>query len=56
MPYISVNEIEEFAEFAWPIIDQIESNQIANSKLNDLRDAILPRLMSGELDVSDIDI
>lgn len=56
MPYISVNEIEEFAEFAWPIIDQIESNQIANSKLNDLRDAILPRLMSGELDVSDIEI
>ena len=56
MPYISVNEIEEFAEFAWPIIDQIESNQIADSKLNDLREAILPRLMSGELDVSDIDI
>lgn len=56
MPYISEDEIEEFADFAWPIINQIESNQIANLKLNDLRNAILPKLMSGEFDVSDIDI
>ena len=26
-----------------------------NSKLEELRDSLLPRLMSGEIDVSDID-
>ncbi len=31
-------------------------NQLENQKLAELRDSLLPRLMSGELDVSDIDL
>ncbi len=38
-----------------PMLDHISSNRIENSKLTALRDTLLPRLMSGELDVSDID-
>lgn len=35
---------------------QITSNVNENNRLNALRDALLPKLMSGEIDVSDIDL
>lgn len=38
-----------------PIYDLIIGNRIENRKLASLRDAILPQLMSGELDVSNLD-
>ena len=38
-----------------PIYDLIISNRIENKKLSSLRDTLLPKLMSGELDVSNID-
>ena len=34
----------------------IKANQRENARLSDLRDSLLPRLMSGEIDVSAIDI
>ena len=37
-----------------PIYDLIISNRIENKKLANIRDIILPKLMSGELDVYDI--
>ena len=46
--------IPKFSEFAWSIIPQIENNLIENKRLTDLRDSLLPKLMSGEIDVSDI--
>ena len=39
-----------------PIFDLIIANRIENKKLAETRDALLPKLMSGELDVSDIEI
>ena len=39
-----------------PIYDLIISNRIENKKLASLRETLLPKLMSGELDVSDIDL
>lgn len=39
-----------------PIIDQIIANKIEIRKLAALRDALLPKLMSGEIDVSKIDL
>lgn len=39
-----------------PLFEMILSNQKENIKLTNLRDTLLPKLMSGELDVSDIDI
>jgi type I restriction enzyme S subunit len=39
-----------------PIYDLIIANRIENKRLAETRDILLPRLMSGELDVSDIEI
>lgn len=38
-----------------PIYDLIISNRIENNKLSSLRDTLLPKLISGEIDVSNID-
>ena len=39
-----------------PIFEKIWANQNENEKLSSLRDTLLPKLMSSELDVSDIEI
>lgn len=39
-----------------PIFEKIWVNRSENEKLSSLRDTLLPKLMSGELDVSDIDL
>lgn len=39
-----------------PIFEKIWANQNENEKLSSLRDTLLPKLMSGELDVSDTEI
>lgn len=42
---------------AWkPLINQIKKHEKENDELAILRDTLLPKLMSGELDVSDLDI
>lgn len=48
------NELEEFNAIAFPVLEQLNSNKAENKRLSALRDALLPKLMSGELDVSDI--
>ena len=50
------NEFEEFNAIAFPVLEQLNSNKAENKRLSALRDALLPKLMSGELDVSDIDL
>lgn len=45
-----------FSEITLPMFEAIISNQLENQRLAQLRDALLPKLMSGELDVSDIDL
>lgn len=49
----SIKVMGDFDEIAEPIFNTILSNQIENTKLSSLRDTLLPKLMSGELDVSD---
>jgi hypothetical protein len=51
-----LNELEEFNAIAFPVLEQLNSNKAENKRLSALRDALLPKLMSGELDVSDIDL
>jgi len=48
--------LAEFNIIALPLIKQIYSNRAENKRLSLLRDTLLPKLMSGELDVSDIDL
>lgn len=45
-----------FTAMITPLFDTIWSNQEQNRKLASLRDTILPKLMSGEIDVSDIQL
>ena len=52
----SNEELEKFNTIAFPALKQIHSNRAENKKLSALRDTLLPKLMSGELDVSDIDL
>lgn len=58
MPFVvpTNDELEEFHGFAAPMFAKIKANQIETDNLTALRDTLLPKLMSGELDVSDIEI
>ena len=46
----------EYETLAGTLMSEHEANVIENTKLSEIRDTLLPRLMSGEIDVSDIDI
>lgn len=48
--------VTSFTATVEPIFEKIWLNQNENEKLSSLRDTLLPKLMSGELDVSDIDL
>ena len=52
----SISEMNEIASIIDPIMQMIENNTLENNNLVALRDALLPKLMSGELDLSDIDL
>lgn len=58
MPFIvpTDEEITEFHSLVAPMFAKIKANQTEISNLTALRDTLLPKLMSGELDVSDIDL
>ena len=49
-------DMSEFTETVNSLFQQVWANQEENTKLADIRDTLLPRLMSGELDVSSIEI
>lgn len=48
--------LDSFDSITAPMIEQIVNNRLQNKRLAVLRDTLLPKLMSGELDVSDIDL
>lgn len=55
--YIAPPQIySEFSEIVMPMFESIISNDIQNQQLAALRDSLLPKLMSGEIDVSDIQL
>lgn len=58
MPFVipADDEISRFHSVVGPMFKQILNNQLENDSLADLRDTLLPRLMSGELDVSNLDL
>ncbi|WP_198668117.1 restriction endonuclease subunit S [Amedibacterium intestinale] len=49
-------DITQFTNLVTPLFCAIGENKQENIKLAELRDYLLPKLMSGELDVSDIDL
>lgn len=52
----SEEELETFNTVAFPILAQLDSNRVESKQLSELRETLLPKLMSGEIDVSDLDI
>ena len=48
--------LSTFEEIVSPMYSQMQENEKQSRKLADIRDILLPRLMSGELGVSDIDL
>ncbi len=53
---LSPSNEKAFLEVASPLYEAILSNTIENQRLSQLRDSLLPKLMSGEIDVSDIQL
>lgn len=49
-----ISKIKEFETLVSPIDDLIRTNYEETLRLQTLRDALLPRLMSGEIDVDDV--
>jgi type I restriction enzyme S subunit len=52
----NIDIIRRFHLLAQPIHEEMELLQVENRHLSELRDSLLPKLMSGELDVSSIDL
>ena len=52
----TAEEIADFSAVVAPMYAKIRINALENARLKGLRDSLLPRLMSGEINVSDIDI
>ncbi|WP_337366404.1 restriction endonuclease subunit S [Phascolarctobacterium sp.] len=52
----SKKDYDRIGSLLEPICANIINNRLENRKLVALRDSLLPKLMSGELDVSDIDL
>ena len=48
--------LERFNKMSEPSVRLIAANQEENKRLADLRDALLPKLVSGEIDVSKVDL
>ena len=58
MPFVvpTDDELIDFHSVAAPMFAKIKANQTESENLTAVRDTLLPKLMSGELDVSDIDL
>ena len=48
--------VQDFCKWVQPLFTTIFSNCSQNMKLSKLRDILLPKLMSGEMDFSDLDL
>ena len=54
--YPSLAVIEKFNKYCKPYFDSMIINDAKKRKLETIRDTLLPKLMSGEIDVSNIEI
>ena len=52
----SEEELARFNTITSPLLEQIYSNRAENKRLSILRDTLLPKLMSGEIDVSAVQL
>ena len=51
-----VNVLKRFDDIIQPIFAEIRNLRSENQRLSSIRDSILPKLMSGDIDISEVDI
>ena len=56
LPLPDEDTLSKFNELVIPMTDAVISNQKENARLSQLRDTLLPKLMSGEIDVSELEL
>lgn len=56
LPQLTDDELSEFRDVVPVLFSIMRLNSLENIRLSELRDALLPKLMSGEIDVSDIQL
>ena len=56
IPLFTQEELSKFGAVAEPLFKQITENSLQNRNLSTLRDILLPKLMNGEIDVSEVKI
>lgn len=56
LPLPDEDTLSKFNELVIPMTSTVISNQEENARLSQLRDALLPKLMSGKIDVSNIQL
>lgn len=56
IPLANEESLQAFSDFSWSVIPKIENNLLENERLAALRDNLLPKLMSGEIDVSNMQL
>lgn len=54
--YPDKQTLAKFEEFAGSLMAKWEANNIENVKFASLRNELIPKLMSGELDISELDL
>ena len=53
---LDIEEVHSYTSIVTPIFEMIGHHKEENTRLASTRDALLPKLMSGKLDVSGIDL
>lgn len=56
IPLLDESEMVNFTKLIIPLIKMIKQNEVQNETLTSMRDTLLPKLMSGELDVSAVQL
>lgn len=56
IPHFSNEAMDAFGKTVLPIFDVMRNNSLENLHLAALRDTLLPKLMSGEIDVSEVEV
>lgn len=52
----SASALEEFESLVAPMYEAMEANDVQSKELSQMRDTLLPKLMSGAIDVSDVQL
>ena len=53
---LDMTKVSEFTKTVTPLFGKISENQQENQKLVSLRDTLLPKLMSGEINVNSVQV